>query len=106
MKPIFESSIQQVETGYLFSCRRHNGYEYNIQVDTEGNVTMADYGSINGLCRATPEEEKFDRTVQIAMEGILSENKDEFIKMRDHLNDKFRNIAESIRLEKKSNYDF
>ena len=67
---------------------------------------MADYGSMNGWCTSTPDSDDFNSTIMYAMRGILENNKAEFINMRQHLNSKWKEMAESLRKSKMAGWDF
>ena len=89
----------------IYSCHLDdaNKYEYTIMVDDEGNVIHASYGCDIGYHSAEYWQISFHKTVRTAMEGILTGDKDEFTRMKNKLNEKFRNIAENILYEKKFN---
>ena len=109
MKELYgEMPVRKKITGWEFVARSiySDGYEYKIQVDTKGNIVFADFGSDRGWCSNTPNDPQFEETVHMAMNGILENNKAEFMALRSHLNEKYRKMAENIRDSKMVNYDF
>lgn len=106
MKEIYKEVVQKVGTGWLFSCTLYDGYTYQVQVDKNGNVVMVDYGSDRGGCTSRPDQDGFDNALRMAMKRILMNDQGEFVEMRNHLNSKFRDIAESVRKSQMSRFDF
>lgn len=104
MREIFREETVQVSAGKEFSAGGAS-----LTVDGNGNPTKAFYdspGPHGGGFESGPSSTNFQRCVELVMYTILEEDVNEFREMRDSLNLKYRELAESLRKAKTSKYDF
>lgn len=109
MEKIFEerTEVVKVETGMQFSYKeRYSDFFAQLSVDKNGNPTHADYGSYDGWCSKDLGESGFDAAVTNVMKILLERDVEEFKNMRDFLSPTYRQMAEDLRKDKLSKYNF
>ncbi len=107
MEKLFKEKTVKVAAGTKFRWKdSYSDWEAELTVDENGNPTYASYGSMNGWCSRSPEDGGFDDAVRRVMETLLEKDVEEFKNMRDSLNNKYRNMAEDVRIGKASKYNF
>ncbi len=110
MEKLFKEETIQEYTGVEFpwqdSCSDSSAV---LIVDEYGFPNYASYGSKDGSwCSRGAASTDFDDVVRTVMEILLDYDVDEFKIMRDFLSSKsrYKQMAESIRKDRMSKYDF
>lgn len=116
MEKLFEKVTHDKQTGYkvvITSKSRYSSIESpyeTMYIDMNGDVMYIDHDSSDsaggGFCYYTKDKPDFWRHVRSFMEKLLEQNVDEFKKMRDVLTGEWLEMAETIRKDAVSKFDF
>lgn len=107
MEKIFKEEVVRVSSGTKFSWKDpYSDWSAELTVDENGKPIHASYGSMKGWCSKSPDDIGFDGVVHEVMTDLFRNDLEEFRKMRDSLNSEYRQMAESIRKDAISKYDF
>ena len=88
-----------IERGRIFKCT-YNGWKATLKTSKDGKPYYAEFASIFDSYKRSSNDEDFDEAVKFVM-SIIVKYPEEFSKMRNHLNGKYYQMAEEVRMKAK-----